>query len=441
MQKIIEHPYHPTPKQAELHTDPHRFKVCVWGRRSGKSTFAFMEAVQTCWETPNAKVWIICPTYGQAKDVYWREQDIMGKLLPEGSYVKKNDSELLILFHHNALLQFKGAENKETLRGSGLNVIILDEVAEYRYFDEIWNNILRPALADKGGRAIFIGTPKGYNHFYDLYERGQNNNQPQNKDWKSWRVATWDSGNPWTLTEVGKKEIEQIKSEKAEDYVMQEYGADFRKHTGLIFKEFDRDINIKDFDVPRNFQLECGMDFGYTNPTVFIASYFDDDDNWWIFDEYFATQKPIPEHAGAILALRQKYKNDQRFIVGDSANQQEIEEYRRYRLYISAVEKTNKSVLRGINRIADRLKINPITNLPRVFIRPNCVELIKEFERYRWQEKRGEDKNEREMPEKAYDHGMDAIRYIILHHTKQKEQVRSQHSRSSRRVINPLTGY
>ncbi len=407
------------------------------GRRSGKSVFAFNEAIQVCLEKPNAKVWIIAPTYTQAKDVYWRGRDVMKYLLDE-MYLKKNDSELLIEFRQNSILQLKGAERKELLRGSGLDLIILDEVAEYRHFDEIWNNILRPALSDKNGKAIFVSTPKGYNHFYDLYQKGQEGE----KDWKSWRIPTWNSGNPWTLTEHGKKEIEDIKQEKTEDWIMQEYGADFRKYTGLVFKTFDENIHIHDFDISPRFQLECGMDFGFQNPTVFICSYFDEDDNWWIFDEYFKAQTPITDHASAIHSIREKYKNPLRFIVGDSANQQDIEEYRssKNRLYITPVEKTNKSVSRGISRIEERLLINPATNLPRMFVHPQCTNLIAEFERYRWQETKYEDVNEKDRPEKAFDHGMDAIRYIILHHTKQREKV-MRTSGTKRRIANPLTNY
>ena len=152
-------PYTPSERQLELLTSPARFKVAVWGRRSGKSTFAINEAIKVCLEKPNAKVWVVAPTFNQAKDIYWRGGDMLNKYLLKEMYKRKNDSELLVEFKNGSILQFKGADRPDVMRGSGLDLVILDEISEHRYAQQAWEEILLPALSDRNGKAIFIGTP------------------------------------------------------------------------------------------------------------------------------------------------------------------------------------------------------------------------------------------------------------------------------------------
>jgi len=413
MEKSIVYKYEPTSMQSMLHSDGTRFKVVVVGRRSGKSTYAFNEAIATCVAQPNQKVWILVPTYPQARDVYWRGSDITRYLTKE-MYKKKNDVELMIEFHNGSVLQLKSAERPESLRGSGLDLLIWDEVASTRYAKMIWDEILLPSLSDKMGKAVFIGTPKGYNFFFDLYQYAQH----AGEDWHAWQIPTKDSGNYWTLTKDGINELKRLEETMSEDAYCQEYGADFRKHTGLVFKEFEREIHVRNFEIKTKFPLEIGQDFGYTNPTAVVFSYFDDDDNWWIFDEYYWANRTIFEHAGSIRAQRERYPNSMKAIYGDSEDSSAIAEYSRYGWFITPSIKDRKSVVTGIDRIIERLKVNPITKNPKLFIHSNCVNLIKEIERYRWKERRAD--SDQDEPEKEFDHLMDAMRYVILMHYKHK---------------------
>jgi hypothetical protein len=412
MSNRIEHSYVPTPIQAELHADPTRFKVIVFGRRSGKSTFGWNEGVATCLERPNMNVWIVCPTFQQAKDIYWRGGDISRYLL-KGMYKKKNDSDLMVEFDNGSILQLKSAERPDTLKGSGLDLVIWDEVALTRNAGYIWEEVLGPSLSDKHGRAIFISTPKGYNYFYDLYEIGLSGHEGE---WRSWKIPTSESGAPWTLTKQGKQELKNLEDRMTEDAFAQEYGADFRRRTGLVFPEFSRETHIRNFEIKTKHLLEMGMDFGYTNPTAFIFSYFDDDDVWYLFDEYYEMGKTIFEHSGMIRARREQYPNGQKAIFGDSEDPQSIAEYSRYGLFITPVVKYQNSLTIGIDRIADRLKVDPKTGEPRMYIHPNCRNLIKELESYAWKEYRGDYSDD--IPEKGNDHAIDAMRYIILTHTR-----------------------
>lgn len=411
--KVIKIPYEPTEVQMNLHNDPHRYKVVIFGRRSGKSTYSLNEAIKVCLQKNGAKVWIVAPTFMQAKDIYWRDTNMVNKFIVPEVVKKMNDSEMLVQFINGSILQFKGSENKDALVGSGLDLVILDECAKMREIEDIWENKLTPALSDKNGKAIFITTPQGYDYIYHLYEEGQK----KTGEWKSWRIPTWESKVPWVLTKVGQAEIERLRNDMNEDAFMQEYGADFRTHTGLVFKEFDRKIHVKDFEVSETMMLEAGIDFGFTNPTAVIFTYWDNDENLYIIDEYYEAGKSLADSAGRILAIRFKYPNSLRAVWGDSENPQIISEYAKFQLYISAVIKTRDSITIGIDKIRNLLKKNPVTNKPKLFVHPRCKNMIMEFERYRWKERQA-DLNFKDTPEAAYDHLVDALRYVILNHRR-----------------------
>jgi len=409
--KNIQHTYVPTKMQRELHSDGTRFKVVVVGRRSGKSTYALNEAIATCLEKDNQLVWIVVPTFQQAKDIYWRGSDI-SRYLIKGMYKKKNDSDLMVEFHNGSVLYLKSVERPDSLKGSGLDLLIWDEVAMTRNARYVWEEVLQPTLSDKHGRAVFISTPKGYNYFHELYLRGV---EGEDSEWKSWKIATKDSYAPWTLTKQGQGELQRLKERMTEDAYAQEYEADFTRRTGLVFPEFEREIHVKDFEVKTKYPLEMGQDFGYTNPTAVIYSYFDDDDTWWIFDEYYEMGKTIFEHSGMILAKRRQYANTQKAIYGDSEDPQSIGEYANYGVFITPVIKRRDSVLIGIDRIRERMKVDPASKKPKMFIHPNCRNLIRELETHAWKEFRGDGNDE---PEKENDHAIDGARYIILMHTR-----------------------
>lgn len=409
----ISIPYTPTPIQKEVHFDDHRFKVAVWGRRSGKSTFAINHAIRFALENPNTKIWVITPTFSQGKDIYWRGHDMLNKYLPKELVKKKNDSELLIELITGSIIQFKGADRPETMRGSGLDLIISDEVSEHRYAKETWETILMPSLSDKQGSAIFIGTPKGENFFKELYDLGTGVNQ----FWKSWRVPTWESGAPWTLTPAGREEIQRAKDTMTEDYFQQEYGADFRRFTGLVFKSFDPSIHVVDFEVMERYSMENGMDFGWTNPTTCAFTYFNSDDVWYVFDEHYASELPAREHVARLRAKKNQYKNSLEYTMGDSASPEMIREFNDLGWHISPAVKGKDSIIAGINKINERMIPDPLTGQPKMFIHPRCVNLINELNRYRWKEQKDSQLNERDVPEDAYDHLIDALRYVINRHT------------------------
>jgi hypothetical protein len=347
--------------------------------------------------------------------------------LPQGLITKKNEVELSITLKNGSVIELKGAENPDALRGVKLRGLVIDEIASIRNWDWLWSEVLRPTLTDYEASALFISTPKGYNHFYELFSEGQK----ENNNYKSWRFTSYD--NPFIL----KGEIDNAKRELTEDTFAQEYLADFRKYTGLIYKDFKREVHVVEpFDIPDSWQTYRGVDFGSTNPTCCLWISVDGDENWFVYDEHYATGETIDYHAGVINS-----KSGGRGVqatYGDPSGAQWINEFAQRGVYITpATKETGQSfegwVRFGIEKVAEKLRVQPghtvpgvparqqsqhlDKGMPRLFVFSNCVSAIREFETYRWKEKsvsQAQDLNAPEQPEKANDHAMDALRYFAV---------------------------
>ena len=409
--------------QADVSKDEHRFKVICAGRRSGKSVLARLTMLKWALETPGV-YYLVSPTYKQAKAIHWYEAK---KEIPRKWIRKTNETELSFTLANGSVIALKGAENPDTLRGVKLNGLVIDEIASIRNWNWLWTEVLRPTLTDFIAPAIFISTPKGYNHFYELYNAGKNDEG----DYKSWRFTSYD--NPY----IPKEEIDSAKKELTEDTFAQEYMADFRKFTGLVYKEFDREVNvIEPFELMPRHTIYRGFDFGSTNPTVCLWIAVDGDDNWFVFDEHYESGKTIDYHSGVV---NSKSKMNVISTYGDPSGAQMITEFAQRGVYITpALKETgtnaNSWVRFGIEKVAEKLKITPghmVEDVParkggqpKLFIFNNCVNTIKEIETYRWKEKsvsQAQDLNEPDVPEKANDHAMDALRYFAVSYSKRTD--------------------
>lgn len=167
IQNKISTGYAPRPEQAALHAAMKRFNVLVCHRRFGKTVLAINEMVDRALRCTgdNPRFAYIAPYYRQAKQVAW---DYLKHFTSELPGVKVHETELRIDFAGGRRLQLFGADNPDALRGMYFDGVVFDEFAMMP--QRIWPEVIRPALADRGGWAIFIGTPKGRNGFHALYE-------------------------------------------------------------------------------------------------------------------------------------------------------------------------------------------------------------------------------------------------------------------------------
>jgi hypothetical protein len=198
------------PPQGEVFLSPERFRVLVAGRRFGKT---YLSLAEMCREAvrKGSLVWYVAPTIIEANRIAWEPLKEMTRPFWAS---RPNETKMRIRIKGGGTLYVKGANRPDTLRGNGLDLLVLDEYAWMK--PEAWGQVLRPALADKRGRALFIGTPQGHNHFHDLVERAA-----YLPDWKAFHYTTAQGGN------VTVKELESAALELDERAYRQEFEASF----------------------------------------------------------------------------------------------------------------------------------------------------------------------------------------------------------------------
>lgn len=211
------------PWQIDVWQDPARFKVIAAGRRCGKSNFAIKRTLAAALNAPKGSaVLYLAPTLAQARQIAWDALLDQAGDLVRNSNVNQGD----ITLTNGIKIHIRSGENPDALRGLKLAFAVIDEAAFIK--EEVWSKIVRPALADLKGEAIFISTPDGRNWFYDLYKLGQDG---ADEDWRSWHLTTWD--NPT----IDPKEIEAAKRTLSSWSFKVEFESSFDTSGSGIFKE------------------------------------------------------------------------------------------------------------------------------------------------------------------------------------------------------------
>ena len=210
------------PWQQDVFSNKARFKVVAAGRRTGKSRLAAWMLIIYALQTNKGQVFYVAPTQGQARDIMWQTLLELGHSVIKSSHI--NNLQLTLI--NGAIISLKGADRPETMRGVSLRFLVMDEYADMK--PEVWEQILRPALADQKGDAMFIGTPMGRNHFYDLYQYGE---LGDDDTYKSWHFTSYD--NPL----LDPEEINTAKKSMSSYAFRQEFMASFEAQGSEIFKE------------------------------------------------------------------------------------------------------------------------------------------------------------------------------------------------------------
>lgn len=238
--------------QQAIAKDHHRFKVVCCGRRWGKTMLGITLCLRSALK--GGRVWWVAPSYKQALEGWSYLQRLIVQM--PSSRARTQVSDLIVTFAGGGSVQVRTGDNPDNLRGAGLDGVVLDEAATMKR--EAWDLVLRPALADKQGWALFIGTPQHYNWFYDLWEMGQN---PANEDWASWQHPTWD--NPF----IPESEIDAAQRDMLPEDFDQEFGASFTAIGGAVFRllSANRPFYLRPMPQGLVFQRSgVGMDWGTT---------------------------------------------------------------------------------------------------------------------------------------------------------------------------------
>lgn len=388
----------------------HRYRVVCAGRRWGKSVLSRMVLLKWAVEKPG-RYWIVSPTYKQSKMIHWLE---MFTEIPQEWIQKRNEVELSISLKNGSVIELRGADNPDNLRGVKLMGLVVDEIASIRNWKWLWMEVLRPTLTDYEAPALFISSPKGYNHFYDLYEEGQKEGQ-----YKSWRFTSYD--NPT----IKKSEIDLAKDQLPPDVFSQEYMANFVRFTGLVYKEFDPIKHVRVFDHDKNVKGEYlfGLDFAVRGFTASSPLWIPTSGVIHILDNYKEESKPAKVHAAAIKEMLKLYADFDKYTgyadpAGFMKNQQAGDML--WSLADEYIEEgfplvpANNKVIAGINYMKQLFLQD------KIIIHPRCTKLIDELETYSWKEqteKQAGVKSEPEEVRKVNDHLVDQARYAIFSKT------------------------
>lgn len=375
--------------------DSRRFKTVVAGRRAGKT---FLAIRQLCYYArfPDKEVFYITSSYRAAKMIVWKP---LKQRLLDLRWVKKiNESELTILLKNGTTISLKGSENPDSLRGVSLFYCVIDEAADVD--PDLWPEIIRPALADQEGHAMFIGTPKGKgNWLYDLWAMSQQHPTV----WASWQYTTLDGGF------VKKEEIESARADMSERQFRQEFLATFETYENTVAWSFKRDENVKPITDPDTSIIHIGMDFN-VNP-ICAAVAVKNNNTLHVIDEikiYGSNTQEICEE------IKNRYPKSKVFVYPDPSGS---------RRQTSSSGKSDHTILESFGFIVKapnkhdpvRDRINAINarfcsadGVRHLFISPSAKYTIESLEKYTYKEGT-------QIPDKnsGYDHIFDALSYCV----------------------------
>src|SRR3990167_1489160 len=284
------------PHQKEVLRDKSKFKVLVWHRRARKTSTALekiaLEAFNPHFE--NKVYWIVFPTYAEAKDAVWKDPNMLFRIIPKELIARQNEVELTLYLHGGSVICLKGADKPDTLRGAGPYGVIFDEFATMKY--EAWG-IVEPVLRANGGWAWFIGTPKGKNHLFDLYQRGQQDS----KEWKSWLLKASTSGI------IPQDQLYEAKQSMRQDLYNQEWECEFLEGEASVFRNV-REVCISEPQKPIAGHLYVmGVDLAKLRDYTVLAVY-DRVTNCQVYQDRFNTIE-WPFQKAKIREIAQHYNN------------------------------------------------------------------------------------------------------------------------------------
>ena len=384
-----------TKKQRIVVDSKKRFRVLISGRRFGKTHLAIYEMAKIASQV-NKRVWYVCPTYRQAKEIVWRP--FVNKLRELRWLVDTNETELRMYLRSGSEIALKGADKQGAfLRGVGLDFLVMDEFADIDPMS--WYEVLRPTLADTKGSALFCGTPRGFGNWgYDLFTKYETDNE-----WESFQFTTLDGG------QVEKQEIKQARKDLDDRTFKQEFEATFVTYAGAVFYNFNRKQTVKNFKEKNTSHIHIGMDFNIDPMTA--CALWTDGKTVHAFDDIVIYGSNTDE---MVAEIKKRYANKSITVYPDPASKQRK---------TSAGGRTDLSILlnAGFNvkvrnkhpEVRDRInslnaKLKNNKGERTLFVDPVCKNTINSLERLIY--KQGTSQIDKEH---GYDHMADAISYAV----------------------------
>lgn len=454
-----------TPHKGQLivANDYHRHQVLDAGRRFGKSVVGAKKLVPECYLAHSMKsqlqmdglrreFWIVGPEYSDAEKefrVIYNDLSRLGVPFDRpGTYNDPQSGNLHIsCFDGVFQIHGKSAKYPEQLVGEGLCGVIMAEAAKQK--EHIWPKFIRPTLNDFKGWSLHSSTPEGKNHFYEKWQMGQD---PSNPDWMSWRMPSWVNNfvhkeptvdehvyklldlirqyRGASVFELAKEhgfiidpEILDSMNDLTPEAFLQEIAADFTEFVGRVFKEFDEETHVTDLTYNPGWQTVGAVDYGYTNPNVWLLVQIGPWQEINVLDEIYEPGLDPTEFAAEI-KRRQLNPPNLRYFYPDPSRPDASQILSRT-LGIEARSGTGGELNNRINHIRRALRtprtvvedphmpkdgLIPGESRPQLMIDRKCKGLISDMLNYRYPDKKEESSTRtQELPMKKDDHGPEAL--------------------------------
>ena len=385
-----------TKPQYQVSTSNKRFRVLVSGRRFGKTFLCITEMMKYASQVKK-NIWYVAPTFKMAREIVWSK---LKEILHSFNWVETiNESNLQITIKKTgSKISLKGCENYDSLRGTGLDFLILDEFADID--EKAWTEVLRASIADTKGDVLMCGSPKGFGNWaYRMYLKGK-----EDSEWDSFQFTTLQGGM------VPSEEIEQAKQDIDIRTFRQEFEGSFENYAGAVYYNFHAVDNVKPKNIDWSKPLHIGLDFNVDPMSACVAQL--EKDTIHFVDEIVIYSSNTDE---MVEEIRNRYGTKQKiFVYPDPACRQRK---------TSAGGKTDLTILQnaGFN-VKCKLKHSPIRDRINavnsrlksadgkryIFISPSCKIMIKGLQRQIYKENTN-------IPDKeeGYDHMNDSIGYLI----------------------------
>ena len=259
--KEITIPFKPRKYQWEVFQKLKRFNVIVCHRRFGKTCLAIWKLVAAAVEKDNARLAYIAPTYRQGKAVAFDYlKEYTQPLMELGG--SRNETELKIDLYNGSRIQIFGADNPDALRGLGFDGVVMDEFALMS--PRTWTEIIRPAVSDKLGFVIFIGTPMGHNQFWEVFDFAK---RTDSKDWYGCMYRSSDTN------VIPDWELEDAKRTMPDSQFEQEYECSFNaavqgSYYGALMEQAEKQKRIGDIPYDPTVDVETWWDLGIGDSTA-----------------------------------------------------------------------------------------------------------------------------------------------------------------------------
>jgi len=386
-----------TKPQLEVNNSKARFRVLISGRRFGKTYLCITEMMKYATQV-NKKIWYVAPTFKMAKEIVWSK---LKEMLSEFNWIENiNESNMTITIKKTgSKISLKGCDAYDSLRGVGLDFLILDEFADIE--EKAWTEVLRASVSDTEGDVLMCGSPKGYGNWsYRMYLKGQQGD----KEWDSFQFTTLQGGM------VSTEEIEQAKQDIDIRTFRQEFEGTFENYAGSVYYNFHPVESVVKKEIDWTKPLHIGMDFNVDPMSACVGQI--EKDKIYFLDEVIIYSSNTDE---MVEEIRNRYGTKiPIFIYPDPASRQRK---------TSAGGRTDLSILQNagfkvkckLKHPAVRDRINAVNSKLKdsngnrhIFVSQTCKTIVKGLQRQIYKENTN-------IPDKedGFDHMNDAIGYMV----------------------------